>query len=101
MSDLQTIQNELHSATTTLTDLRSALRDGADVDLGSFNTTVAATCNAAAALPKADALQVREQLEHLLAELNAARAEIVAEQEKLAADIASASGAGGQDAAQD
>jgi uncharacterized protein YfeS len=88
MNDLQTVQNDLVTATSALDDLRSALRDGADVDLDAFNRMVAETCHAAVTLPKADAPKVRRQLERLLDELNEARDEIAAEQERLATEIA-------------
>lgn len=87
MSDLQNVRDDLTTATDTLDDLRSALRDGADVDLDSFNRMVSETCRAAVTLPRADAPKVRQQLERLLADLNAARDEIVAEQARLAAEI--------------
>ena len=87
MSDLQTVQHDLTSAASTLDDLRCALRDGADIDLESFNQMVAETCTAALSLPRADAPKVRHQLERLLGELNAAREEIAAEQERLAESI--------------
>lgn len=88
MSDLQTVQDELTSAAATLDDLRLALRDGAEVDLDSFNRMVAETCTAALSLPRADAPRVRHQLERLLGELTAAREEIASEQARLAEAIA-------------
>jgi hypothetical protein len=88
MSDLQTVQDELTTAASTLDDLRLALRDGADVDLDSFNRMVAETCTAALSLPRADAPKVRRQLERLLGELTAAREEIASEQARLAEAIA-------------
>lgn len=94
MSDLQTVQDDLTTASAALDDLRSALRDGADVDLSSFNRMIADTCSAAVSLPKADAPKVKRQLERLLGELNSARDEIAAEQARLAEAIAAGDGAG-------
>ena len=87
MSDLQAVRDDLDTTTSALDDLRTALKDGDDVDLDSFNRMVSQTCQAAVTLPKADAPKVRQQLEQLLTELNVARDEIAAEQARLAAAI--------------
>lgn len=87
MPSLETVQADLENATVTLDQLRSALREGEDVDMDSFNLQVAETCKAAVSLPKSEAPQVREQLETLLAKLNDTRAEIEAEEKAIAAEV--------------
>ncbi len=94
MSDLQTVRDDLTTATNTLDNLRSALLDGADVDLDAFNLMVAETCRAAVTLPKADAPKVRQQLERLLNDLTETRGEIEAEQTRLASEITTDEDAG-------
>jgi hypothetical protein len=87
MSDLQSVQHDLETATTTLEDLRAAIRAGDDIDLDAFNRMVAETCHAAVSLPYAEMPQVRRQLEELLDRLNRTRDEITEEQERIAAEI--------------
>lgn len=87
MPSLETVQADLDNATVTLDQLRSAIREGEDVDMDAFNLQVAETCKAAVSLPKSEAPQVREQLESLLAKLNDMRAEIEAEESAIAAEV--------------
>lgn len=93
MPTLEAVREDLDTATTTLDDIRAAMRDGQDVDLDTFNLKVAETCKAAVELPRADIPKVREQLETLLSRLNETRADIEAEQEDIAARLVHAEGA--------
>lgn len=88
MPNLEAVQADLDSAASTLDAIRAAMREGENVDLDTFNLKVAETCKAAVELPRADIPKVREQLETLLARLNETRAEIEAEQEEIAAQLA-------------
>jgi len=92
MPTLEAVREDLDTATTTLDDIRAAMREGQNVDLDTFNLKVAETCKAAVELPRADIPKVREQLETLLSRLNETRAEIEAEQEDIAAQLARAEG---------
>ena len=92
MPTLEAVQEDLNSATSALDDIRAAMRDGQDVDLDQFNLKVAETCKAAVELPRAGIPKVREQLETLLSRLNDTRAEIEAEQEAVADQLARAEG---------
>lgn len=87
MPSLEAVQADLDHAAVTLDQLRGALRDGEDVDMDAFNLKVAETCKAAVSLPKAEAPQVRQQLETLLTKLNDTRAEIEAEETAIAAEV--------------
>lgn len=93
MPTLEAVREDLDTATSALDDIRAAMRDGQNVDLDQFNLKVAETCKAAVELPRADIPKVREQLETLLSRLNETRAEIEAEQEQVAAQLARAEGA--------
>lgn len=92
MSTLEAVREDLETATSSLDDLRAAMRDGQDIDLDTFNLKVAETCKAAVELPRADIPKVREQLETLLSRLNETRAEIEAEQAEIVAQLARAEG---------
>lgn len=94
MPTLEAVREDLTDATRTLDDLRSALREGQDVDMDAFNLRVAETCKAAVSLPRTEVPQVRQQLETLLAKLNETRAEIEAEQVQIAQQMATADAAG-------
>jgi len=88
MPNLEAVREDLDTATSSLDDIRAAMRDGQDVDLETFNLKVAETCKSAVELPRSDIPKVREQLETLLSQLNEIRAEIEAEQEEVAAQLA-------------
>ena len=90
MPTLEAVRQDLDTATNSLDAIRNAMRDGQDVDLDTFNLKVAETCKSAVELPRADIPKVREQLETLLSQLNEIRAEIEAEQEDVAAQLARA-----------
>lgn len=90
MPTLEAVREDLENASVTLDQLRGALRQGEDVDMDAFNAKVAETCKAAVALPKAEAPQVRAQLETLLQKLNDTRVEIETEETAIAAELARA-----------
>jgi hypothetical protein len=93
MLSLEEVRADLETATATLDQIRGAMRQGEDVDMDAFNLKVAETCKAAVSLPKAEAPQVRAQLETLLARLNDTRAEIEAEETAIAEELARVEGA--------
>lgn len=92
MPTLEAVREDLNEATQALDDLRTAIREGQEVDMDGFNLRVAETCKAAVSLPRAEVPQVRQQLETLLAKLNETRAEIEAEQAEIAHRIAATEG---------
>lgn len=92
MLSLEEVRADLETATATLDQIRGAMRQGEDVDMDAFNLKVAETCKAAVSLPKAEAPQVRAQLETLLAKLNDTRAEIEAEETAIAEELARVEG---------
>ncbi len=94
MPTLEAVREDLDSATATLDDIRSAMREGEEVDMEAFNLRVAETCKAAVSLPKAEVPQVRQQLESLLQKLNDTRAEIEAEQNEIAQQLSKTENAG-------
>lgn len=87
MPSLEAVREDLNNAAVTLEQLRDAMRGGEDVDMDAFNLKVAETCKAAVSLPKAEAPQVRQQLETLLHKLNETRAEIETEQSVIADEL--------------
>ena len=94
MSSLEAVREDLDTASLTLDQMRTAMREGTDVDMDTFNLKVAETCKAAVSLPKAEASQVRQQLEHLLQKLNETRDEIEREQQTVAKELTLTKNAG-------
>jgi len=87
MPTLEAVREDLETASDTLDQLRGALRQGENVDMDAFTAKVTETCKAAVGLPKAEAPQVRQQLETLLQKLNDTRAEIESEETAIAAEL--------------
>lgn len=87
MPTLEAVREDLENASVTLDQLRGAMRQGEDVDMDAFTVKVSETCKAAVALPKAEAPQVRQQLETLLQKLNDTRAEIESEETAINAEL--------------
>jgi gas vesicle protein len=94
MPSLEAVREDLDTASLTLDQMRTAMREGTDVDMDTFNLKVAETCKAAVSLPKAEAPQVRQQLEHLLEKLNETRDEIEREQQTAAKELTLTKNAG-------
>ena len=55
MPSLEAVREDLDTASLTLDQMRTAMREGTDVDMDTFNLKVAETCKAAVSLPKAEA----------------------------------------------
>ncbi len=83
MSEVETVKREIANAKDLVGKFRAAVAAGEDVDYGHFNLVIEQACSAAISLPFDQVAEIRSDLTTLLDDLNLAKEELSAADNRL------------------